>query len=365
MKISFFDDEPEIYPLQYGGKARTIINLANEFIKHPDVEEVKILSRSIFSEKKEFVKNGVKYISLDDTNTMELIAKECQNVDIMNIHCCSFTFPFIKCKAKKLYFLHDVLIATADKGSHLDKSLGGDFDYVVAPSEFAKSKYDEKKKLFNRDVECLVIPRHIDQSLFDKVSSSDALNDEVPLLLKDVIKKYDEIIFFPNRPVEEKGGKYISLFAEEMKREKRNICIIGPFGEESNMPDNCINTGWIKSDKLKYFYSFSDVTFNFSTLPESFSQVCIESVYCGTPVVAFDSGNITNLSKMTKAILLCQKNLKSIIATTNKSLLLKKNEKKMEEERTKILNIFNKKKLINEYIDMYKKVLEESKNDKK
>ena len=39
-------------------------------------------------------------------------------------------------------------------------------------------------------------------------------------ILKDVIKKYDEIIFFPNRPVEEKGGKYISLFAEEMKREK-------------------------------------------------------------------------------------------------------------------------------------------------
>lgn len=131
------------------------------------------------------------------------------------------------------------------------------------------------------------------------------------------------------------------------------------------MPDNCINTGWIESDKLKYFYSFSDVTFNFSTLPESFSQVCIESVYCGTPVVAFDSGNITNLSKMTKAILLCQKNLKSIIATTNKALLLKKDEKKMEEERTKILNIFNKKKIINEYIDMYKKVLEESKNDKK
>lgn len=226
MKISFFDDEPEIYPLQYGGKARTIINLANEFIKHPDVEEVKILSRSIFSEKKEFVKNGVKYISLDDTNTMELIAKECQNIDIMNIHCCSFTFPFIKCKAKKLYFLHDVLIATADKGSHLDKSLGGDFDYVVAPSEFAKSKYDEKKKLFNRDVECLVIPRHIDQSLFDKVSSSDALNDEVPLLLKDVIKKYDEIIFFPNRPVEEKDGKYISLFAEEMKREKEIFVLL-------------------------------------------------------------------------------------------------------------------------------------------
>ena len=166
----------------------------------------------------------------------------------------------------------------------------------------------------------MVIPRHIDQSLFDKVLLIDDLKDEIPLLLKDVMKKYDEIVFFPNRPVEEKGGKYILLFAERMKKENRNICIIGPFGEESNMPDNCINTGWIESDKLKYFYSFSDVTFNFSTLPESFSQVCIESVYCGTPVVAFDSGNIKNLSEMTEEILLCQKNLNSIIDATNKAL---------------------------------------------
>ena len=36
MKICFFDDEPEIYPLQYGGKARTITNLAKEFIKLPE-----------------------------------------------------------------------------------------------------------------------------------------------------------------------------------------------------------------------------------------------------------------------------------------------------------------------------------------
>ena len=48
MKISFLDDEPEIFPLQYGGKARTITNLAKEFIKLPEVEEVKILSKSIF-----------------------------------------------------------------------------------------------------------------------------------------------------------------------------------------------------------------------------------------------------------------------------------------------------------------------------
>ena len=52
MKISFFDDEPEIFPLQYGGKARTITNLAKEFEKLPEVDEVTILSKSIFVIKK-------------------------------------------------------------------------------------------------------------------------------------------------------------------------------------------------------------------------------------------------------------------------------------------------------------------------
>ena len=58
MKISFLDDEPEIFPNQYGGKARTIINLAKEFKKMPEVEEVTILSRSITHKEKEFYFNS-------------------------------------------------------------------------------------------------------------------------------------------------------------------------------------------------------------------------------------------------------------------------------------------------------------------
>ena len=121
MEIIFFDDEPEIFQLQYGGKARTIINLANEFIKRPEVEKVTILSKSIFSNKDEFNINKINFVKLNDENIIEKIAKEIEETDIMNIHCCFFTFPNINGKAKKFYFLHDVLIATADKGSHLDK----------------------------------------------------------------------------------------------------------------------------------------------------------------------------------------------------------------------------------------------------
>ena len=104
MKISFLDDEPEIFPLQYGGKARTITNLAKEFIKLPEVEEVKILSKSIFSNKKEFIEDDVKYVVLNDEDIIEKITEEINRVDILNIHCCSFTFPNIVGKAKKCIF---------------------------------------------------------------------------------------------------------------------------------------------------------------------------------------------------------------------------------------------------------------------
>ena len=353
MKICFFDDEPEIYPYQYGGKARTITNLANEFIKRSDVEKVTIMSRSINIKEKEFVKDGVLYVPLDDTNTIQRIKEACDEYDIISIHCCSFTFPLIKSKAKKVYFLHDVLIATAEKGSHLDKALGGVFDCVMAPSEYAKDIFDKNKIILGEKSNCAVIPRHINKELFKEMSKEEILNDtNAPQVLKDAIKKYKKLVFFPSRPIEEKGGKYIINVAGEL--EKNNICILGPF-DNDNLPRNIINTNWIRSNDMKYYYSAADVTCNFSLLPESFSQVCIESIYCGTPVVSFGSGNIKYLSKITNAIFLCDKNNKSIIENINKAI----NYEEMNKEKENISNIFDKDKIINTYIETYKKLMGE------
>lgn len=358
MKISFFDDEPELYPLQYGGKARTIINLANEFMKHPDVESVSVLSRSIFTDKDEFELNGVRYVKLDDSNTIEKIVSEANNTDILNIHCCSFTFPFLKCKAKKIYFMHDVLIATADKGSHLDKSLGGYFDYVMAPSLFAKSIYEKYRKIINGVVPCEVIPRHINTDLFF------IPNDSCPIdFLNTIKKKYDEVFFFPSRPIAEKGRKYLIEFANSILN--KNICIIGPFGDMSDLPLNCFDTGWIESENLKYYYSISSVTLNFSTLPESFSQVCIESVCCGCPVVAFAVGNVTDLGKITNAIKLCDRNLESIKKTVDEALILKRNNNQFSLEAKKLLDLFSKDVIIDQYINFYKKILKDGENYEK
>ena len=360
MKISFLDDEPEIFPLQYGGKARTITNLAKEFIKLPEVEDVTILSKSIFSSKKEFIEDGVKYVVLNDKNIIEKIAEEMNRVDILNIHCCSFTFPNIVGKAKKMYFLHDILIATAEKGSHLDKSLGGNFDAVIAPSEFARSIYNKYKKIINGNIDCYVIPRHINTNLFYETSIYEQKKafDRLPIL-KKIKKEYEYILFFPSRPIEEKGGKYLIELAKKIEKEKKSFCIIGPFSNEKNLPKNFIDTGWIESKDLKYYYSISDVTLNFSELPESFSQVCIESAYCGTPVVAFGSGNILYLSKKFENIFVVNKNVEDIKQGIDKAIVIKKDNEIKNKVKNEIEKRYSVEKIVNNYMQLYKKYMEE------
>lgn len=352
MKICFFDDEPEIYPLQYGGKARTITNLAFEFANRKDVENVTILSRSIHTKEKKFKIKNVEFISLNDDNTILYIKKYMDQYDIFNIHCCSFTFPNVTSKAKKFYFLHDVLIATADKGSHLDKSLGGNFDAIIAPSNFAKSIFDKNAKILGNKRKCYVIPRNINEEMLN--INQNEYNKEIEEKIKNLRKIYKYIIFFPNRSIPEKGQKYLLELSKLSN--KNEFCYIGPFGNEAILPENFIDTRWIKSKDMKYYYSLCDVTLNLSLLPESFSQVCIESVYCETPIVTFASGNIPNLSNITDGIIIVEKNKNKIYDGVYTAIKMKKSGQ-MKKEKVKIMQEFNTKKIIDEYIDLYNSYL--------
>lgn len=107
---------------------------------------------------------------------------------------------------------------------------------------------------------------------------------------------------------------------------------------------------------MKYYYSLCDVTLNLSLLPESFSQVCIESVYCETPIVTFASGNIPNLSNITDGIIIVEKNKNKIYDGVYTAIKMKKSGQ-MKKEKVKIMQEFNTKKIIDEYIDLYNSYL--------
>src|SRR3972149_3170283 len=208
MKISFLDDEPEIFPVQYGGKARTIITLAKQFTKIKDIKNVTILSRTINTKLKKFRWGGINFQKLEGYDIIKKIVEESNNTDVLNVHVSSFTFPYIKNKkAIIVNHLHDVIFATSDTGSHLDKAVGGQWDAIITPSVFAtrvlkniiSSWSDSDRKIFT-------IPRAIDTKTFYGVSSKVAYskiknsNDNI-----EIKPNTYPIIFFPHRMNANKG----------------------------------------------------------------------------------------------------------------------------------------------------------------
>lgn len=113
---------------------------------------------------------------------------------------------------------------------------------------------------------------------------------------------------------------------------------------------NLINLRWINSDKLKYFYSISDIVLNFSLLPESFSQVCLESIACGTPVLTFRFGNLGNFVDELPAVYSCEPNDKDILSKVYKIL---KNKPKIAESVKKSQKIVSQKYKMNKVADKY------------
>jgi D-inositol-3-phosphate glycosyltransferase len=61
-----------------------------------------------------------------------------------------------------------------------------------------------------------------------------------------------------------------------------------------NIRDRVTFQGLIKQDRLKYFYSAADVCV-VPSYYESFGLVPLESLACGTPVVATDVGDLKNI----------------------------------------------------------------------
>ena len=292
MKISFIDDEPEVYPLQYGGKARTIINLAKTMAGLPDVEKVSILSSSIDDKRNEFTWEGVHFKKLNGYSTIPHIVREANTADVLSIHSCSIAFPrLLDTKAALIYQLHDILLSNADRGSHLDKVLCGEWDAVIAPSDFAASVYSSFLPLRRGDTQLKIIPRPLDSDHFQPVEMSVARkkigigNEEFP------------VIFLPWRINAGKGEGFISLLTQILDEKYSKYLILTTFSNEGGLNHPHIkNVGWLPTESLPTYYSAADVVISFSMLPESFSQICIEALACGTPFLSFCYFNLKYLT---------------------------------------------------------------------
>lgn len=358
MKISFVDDEPEVFPIQYGGKARTIMNLAKGFAKNDYVEEVAILSRTINDRRKEFYWEGIKFKKLEGYNILSQIVKEANSADILNIHTCSFTPPRLEnCKAALVYHLHDVMFTTADKGSSLDKAISGSWDTVVSPSIFASNTYSNFALPNVTSSKIFTIPRAIDKEMFYPVNSKDAFSNLIRfgLLFNSKIRSYP-IILFPSRIDARKGEQYLEQIHCKLSDQHPNLLILTTLDPNKVLDHpSVINLGWLPADKMKYLYAIADLTIALSKMPESFSQICIESIACGTPVLSFKFGNLSDFSRKLPAIKICKPAINEIILKISDILQHPANIAKDIIKSQKIIDKeYDSDKVIKTYMALYR-----------
>lgn len=136
-----------------------------------------------------------------------------------------------------------------------------------------------------------------------------------------------------------------------------NFVLVGHMPEDVNLPENIKSVGLIDSiDELAEYYSMADVFLSFSKA-ETFGKVCAEAMACGTPVVCHNetacpeilgencgySVDVGNIQEVSDAI--------DKIRTNGKAFY---SENCVKHARMN----FQKKALIDEYIDLYLELCE-------
>jgi D-inositol-3-phosphate glycosyltransferase len=89
---------------------------------------------------------------------------------------------------------------------------------------------------------------------------------------------------------------------------------------ELKVPDSVVFRGLVKHDELAYYYNAADVCV-VPSYYESFGLVALESLACGTPVVATDVGDMKNIIRSGETGYVLSDNLPENIADAITRLL--------------------------------------------
>jgi glycosyltransferase involved in cell wall biosynthesis len=187
--------------------------------------------------------------------------------------------PFIPVKVARLYCRY-FMRKTYNKA-----------DVVIVPTslmELLLNLYFVKKPI-------RVIPTGIDKEDFE-MSNNKYNKSESLLFIQYPQLKGRQILFFAGRIGREKNITFLIDVLEKMLPANKNLMLVisgdGParkeiqeYTVEKGIENHVIFTGFVERKKLKEFYSVADV-FVFASKVESQGMVTLESMACGTPVVA-------------------------------------------------------------------------------
>ena len=226
---------------------------------------------------------------------------------------------------------------------------------IISPSNFLANKAKESTLLGSKKIH--VIHNCLNTELFNPINKPIAKNN------LDVSKKLTILFGAVGATTDMNKGFHHLLEAIkklELHYSKDSIQLLVFGGDFKN--DTCFdikNLGYISDpEKLSKLYSAADVMV-VPSIHENLPYTIMESLSCGTPVVAFNIGGNSDLidhqkngflaipfdiDSLTEGIIWCLSN------NTNNNLSLM--------ARQKVLNKFSINKIVNQHIDLYKSLIE-------
>ncbi|MBD3216228.1 MAG: glycosyltransferase [Candidatus Lokiarchaeota archaeon] len=173
---------------------------------------------------------------------------------------------------------------------HLDYKSVVHTDFLVCNSNFTKKRI---KKHYDRDAIVFYPIQDMRDENEERINIRDKFNLPKEALivftmgLTHHLKGIPELIEIFDL-IKRESFEVNLLIGGWLTRENRNI--IQSLIEKSSLPRNkIIFTDFIKPNNLKSYYSQSTITI-YTSILEAFGQIPIESIRCGTPVIAFKSG---------------------------------------------------------------------------
>jgi glycosyltransferase involved in cell wall biosynthesis len=227
----------------------------------------------------------------------------------------------------------------------------------ISPSNYEKDCFVKSALLKNSQNNCTVIPNIIPENIFKPIDNK---------LLKELyqIPSDKKVIGFGAAGVviEKKSikGEYLLLDSFKKLHNKSDYQLV-IFGDNNNLFLNelqisIFSTGFISNPYiLAGIYNLCDV-FVCPSLLENLPNVCIESIFCGVPVTAFNTGGIPDIVEHKKTGYLAQC-FDSEDLYNGILYCIDNHDELSHNALLKARNDFNNKTIAQKHINLYKSII--------